>query len=103
MKGGDASKANGIWLSTWLDALERARKTGGSVLRLDLSEAGLSSMQHAETRLAAKYGVPLVVVSFNGASTEMDVLQQLEAPGGYALRADLLCNARAEAEVNVCC
>ena len=57
-----------------------------SVVRLDLEEAGLSSMQVAETDMAKDKNVPVLIVKFNAESTAADVKGQLEE----ALRAHLV-------------
>ena len=85
--GGDAAKANGIWLKTWRQALVRAQQTGGCVLCLELLGAGPSPMQEAEMDMARDKGVPVVVVTFGARSTEVDVRAQIEEEG--RLRAGL--------------
>lgn len=86
---GGAAAASGDALKRWIEELERARKTGGCVLRIDLEEAGMSSLQEAETHLATQFHLPLVVVSFNARSTVADVTRQLEAGDSGMLRAEL--------------
>ena len=72
-------------------------------MRLDLEEAGLSAMQRAETTLAAKFGVPLIAIRFDAASTEDDVRAQLEGMGGdgSSLRTDLAAGPSAESPLEL--
>ena len=77
IQGGDQAKANGVWLRMWRQALVRSKETGGCMLRLDLTEAGLSAMQEAETDMALDKGVPTVVVRFSATSTPVEITAQL--------------------------
>lgn len=86
MEGGDTDKANGIWLLTWRKALMRAKETGGCVLRLDYEDAGLSSMQQAETDMAADQGVCVSSLVINASTTEQCLKAQLQVDDGCSLR-----------------
>ena len=65
LQGGDTALANGVWLKTWREMLSHARRTGGAVVRLDFTPAGLSPMQEAETDMAHDKGVPVHAVEYD--------------------------------------
>ena len=65
LQGGDSALANGVWLKTWREMLSHARRTGGAVVRLDFTPAGLSPMQEAETDMAHDKGVPVHAVAYD--------------------------------------
>ena len=69
LMGGNSKNANAIWLSNWLEALARAKATGGRVIQIivpggkdvtDDNPEGLSHMQKAEALMASMWGVEVV-------------------------------------------
>ena len=69
LTGGNSKNANAIWLSNWLEALGRAKASGGRVIQIivpggkDVTEdnpEGLSHMQKAEALMASMWGVEVV-------------------------------------------
>ena len=69
LMGGNSKNANAIWLFNWLEALKRAKATGGCVIQIivpggkDVTEdnpEGLSHMQKAEALMASMWGVEVV-------------------------------------------
>ena len=101
LQGGDTGKANGIWLRTWREMLVQAQRTGGCVLRLDLTEAGLSDMQVAETDMAADKGVPVVVLPFNLGATQESIKRALVDGDGKLLPGLLTAGSAATAPSGV--
>ena len=69
LMGGNSKNANAIWLLNWLEALARAKASGGRVIQIivpggkDVTEdnpEGLSHMQKAEALMASMWGVEVV-------------------------------------------
>ena len=63
--GGNSKNANAIWLLNWLEALGRAKATGGRVIQIIVpggkdNPSGLSKMQEAEALMASMWGVEVV-------------------------------------------